>query len=59
MTVPESYHLDHAEIAFRKVACLGDDDRARFASRFNSIFGKCTPPLTVHFTEGKAPPEGT
>lgn len=42
--------LDPVEVAFRAVACLGQADRARLATRFNSVFGQCTPPLTIAFT---------
>jgi hypothetical protein len=41
--------LSPVEVAFRAVACLDDAQREAFTTRFNAVFGKCTPPLLVAF----------
>lgn len=42
--------LNPVEAAFRAVACLDDAQRAAFEARFNGVFGRCTPPMNLHFT---------
>lgn len=50
--------LSPVEVAFRAVACLGDKDRDALVGRFNSVFGKCTPPLFMAFSHHAAQAEG-
>lgn len=57
--IPAGLNLNRVEVAFRAVACLGDEDRGRFVARFNRAFGQCTPPLTLQFTSGTETPDGT
>lgn len=50
-TFREMQAVDPVEAAFRAVACLSNADKAKFATRFNNVFGGDRPNAkTVAFT---------
>ena len=50
MSTTQMKGIDHVEYAFRAIDCLSDTDRLALQKRFNDVFGKCTPPLTLTFS---------
>jgi hypothetical protein len=51
--VQQAQRLDPVEAAFRACACLSESQRDALERRFNQVFGQCTPPLRLHFTEDR------
>lgn len=52
--VQQAQRIDPVEAAFRACAGLSDSQRAALERRFNTVFGQCTPPLALTFTEAPA-----